>query len=90
MTMTISTPTETHMDSRLAVVSSLGQELIQNRCKEQLTQEQLGRAIRTAIRCGASVDSLSEASGLRPEAVKNLVESKDSEENLAILTGTFG
>lgn len=88
--MTVSTPTETQVDTHLAVVSSLGQELIQDRCKEQLTQEQLGRAIRTAIRCGASVDSLSEASGLRPEAVKNLIESNDSEENLAVLTGTLG
>lgn len=85
--MTVSTATEAHQDSRLSVVSDLGGQLVKDRCKEQLTMEELGRAIRTAKRRGASIDSLSEASGLRPEAVKDLAGSADSDENLAVLTG---
>lgn len=88
--MTISIPTETQMDPRLAVVNDLGRELVQDRCKEQLTQERLGRAIRTSARCGVSIDSLSEASGLRPATVKDLIRSSDSDENLEVLAGTIG
>ena len=85
--MTVSTPTEAHQDSRLSVVSDLGGQLVRVRCREQLTLEELGRAIRTSIRCGASIDSISEASGLRPEQVKDFAQSQDSDENLAVLSG---
>lgn len=87
MLMTISTPTENHQDGHLLVVSRLGGRLVKVRCKEQLAVEELGRAIRTAKRCGASIDSLSEASGLPPKSVHDLVQSPDSDENLAVLSG---
>jgi hypothetical protein len=85
--MTVSTPTEAHQDGTLSVISDLGVQLVRVRCKEQFTMEELGRAIRTSIRCGASIDSISEASGLDPESVKDFARSSNSDENLAVLTG---
>ena len=87
MRMTIRTTNEPHRSGRLAVVSDLGRQLVRQRCHEQLVREHLGRAIRTESRRGASIDSLSEASGLRPDEVKKIMQSEDCEENLSILVG---
>lgn len=85
--MTIRTTNEPHQEVLMPVVSDLGRQLVRARCQEQLVREYLGRAIRTEGRRGASVDSLSEKSGLRPAEVKKIMQSEDCEENLSILVG---
>lgn len=79
--------TERHRNGHLSVVSDLGRQLVRSRCNEQLTHENLGRAIRTASRSGASIDSLSAASGLKPTAVEEIMQSEDRDADLAILVG---
>lgn len=88
--MTVSTPTKPQtQETDLIVVSNLRDGLVMARCQEIKADEELKRAIRDAHdQLGASVENLSEASGLRIEVVEDLLRSEDrSEENLAILAG---
>jgi thiamine monophosphate kinase len=59
------------------------------RCREAQATEELKQAIRDAHEhLGASVENLSEASGLRIEVVQDLLRSENrAEENLSVLAG---
>lgn len=72
------------------VVRDLSGTLIRSRIRERRDTETPERAIRSEIRNGASIDALSEASGLTPEAIHKIVDSPDSqswESNVAALAG---
>lgn len=88
MTAATLTKPQTQND-RLAVVSNLRGELVMARCREIKADEELKRAIREAHELlGASIENLSEASGLRMEVVQDLLRSPDrTEENLSVLAG---
>lgn len=85
--MSVSTPTKSQTD--LSVIKEMRTGLITARCREAQASERLNKAIRSAReQQGASIENLSEASGLRTEIVKDLLRSPDrSEENLAVLAG---
>lgn len=81
--------TLTKPQPNLAVVSDLRDGLVMARCREAQASEELGRAIRSAHeQLGASIENLSEASGLRMEVVQDLLRTEDrTEENLSVLAG---
>lgn len=85
--MTVSTPTKAQSD--LPVVSAMRDNLVMARCREAQAHEELTRAIRSAYKdLGASIENLSEASGLRLEVVQDLLQAEDrTEENLSVLAG---
>lgn len=75
-------------DGRLNVVRDLRDNLIRARIKESCAKETLDRAIRDSTSGGASIDSLSEASGYNPDLVREISESQVCKEDLAVLVGT--
>lgn len=87
MTMATTKRNDIQADGHLHVVRSLSSTLIRTRIRESCDKAMLDRAIRTSVRGGASVDSLSEASGYPPELVREISESQDCNEDLATLAG---
>lgn len=59
------------------IVRVLSGQLIQARCDESQKYENLKRAIRDSVSHGASIDSLSEESGLPPAEVRKISESQE-------------
>lgn len=78
---------DTHEDGRMAVVRHLRDDLIRSRIREGCDKERLDRAIRQSVTDGASVDSLSEASGYPPSEVRKISESHSWDEDLTALAG---
>lgn len=85
--MATTTRSETHLDGRLDIVRDLSSDLIRARIRENRSKERLDRAIRDSVNGGASVDSLSEASGLDPSQVREISEYHRCKEDLSTLLG---
>lgn len=74
---------------QLEVVSTLRDRQIEASIRELKQSDELTIALRHSLRNGVSIDALSDASGLTPEAIRARIQRElHFGEDLAILAGT--
>lgn len=75
-------------DGQLEVVTSLGERVIEARVAELRSQDELTKALRSALRSGVDINDLSEASGLTVADIRRSVSRElHLGENLDALVG---